>query len=77
MSKTAPTLEPLVLSDEQACQLLGITRNTLRKLVEQGEIDVVRLGRHVKFRRSDLERFVSDGGTDRIVGRAYTPADER
>lgn len=42
-----------------ALAFLAVSRSTLAGLVRTGELPVVRIGRSVRFRRADLERFVS------------------
>jgi excisionase family DNA binding protein len=51
-----------VLSVPEACLFLSIHRNTLYKLIREGEIPAFRLitGGRWKFRRNDLEQWVED-----------------
>jgi len=47
-----------VLSTEEACKLLGITRQTLYKLAEKGEVPVRKIGSRYKFVRSELLDYI-------------------
>lgn len=48
-----PTLEVL-LTIEQAAQVLAVNERMVRRLVESRRIAFVKVGRHVRFRESDL-----------------------
>jgi excisionase family DNA binding protein len=64
--KTARTLNPAAMSDilsvPEACAFLAVHRNTLYKLIGEGEIPAFRLstGGRWKFRRTDLEDWLAD-----------------
>ncbi len=47
-----------LLTVKQACELLGICRDTLTSLYQRGKLRVIRLGRAVRFRPEDLESFI-------------------
>jgi excisionase family DNA binding protein len=47
--------EPL-LDAEQAAVLLGIPRSSVYAYAKRGELPHVKIGRHVKFIRADLEQ---------------------
>jgi excisionase family DNA binding protein len=51
-----------ILDANQACSFLAIHRNTLYKLITEGEIPAFRLstGGRWKFRRTDLEDWLAD-----------------
>ena len=51
-----------LMSVPEACEILAIHRNTLYKLITEGEIPAFRLtkGGRWKFRRSDLEEWLND-----------------
>jgi excisionase family DNA binding protein len=57
MSEHTPEIlrEPL-LDAAQAGALLGIPRSSVYAYAARGELPHVRIGRHLKFIRSDLER---------------------
>lgn len=58
MLKTIQTLDPL-RTIGQAADLLGISLNTMRALIDQGEMPIVRVGhRSVRIRPVDLSAFV-------------------
>ena len=50
------------MSVPQACNFLDVHRNTLYKLINEGEIPAFRLrtGGRWKFRRRDLEEWLED-----------------
>lgn len=47
-------VEEEILTTQDACKLLKVTRQTLYKLVESGDIQAERVGRGYRFRREDL-----------------------
>lgn len=51
-----------IMSLPQACKFLGIHRNTLYKLIQEGEIPAFRMtrGGRWKFRRSELIQWLED-----------------
>ena len=51
--------EPL-LDAKSAAVLLGIPRSSVYEYAKRGELPHVKIGKHVKFIRSDLERAVSE-----------------
>jgi excisionase family DNA binding protein len=48
---------PILVNKKTAAALLGISIGMLDKLVRQGRIDPVRLGRRVLFRRDGIEEL--------------------
>ena len=50
--------EPL-LSAAEAGALLGIPRSSVYDYAKRGELPHVRVGRHIKFIRQDLERVLA------------------
>jgi excisionase family DNA binding protein len=54
--------EKLLYSHREAAQLLGIGISTLAKLVQRGEVKVVRVGDRRLYSRTALEQF-ADGVT--------------
>lgn len=54
------TMTPAALvTVEEACRLLSVSRSMLYKLVKQGEIELIKVGGRTRFRRTDLETLVS------------------
>jgi len=49
---------PLLLRAEEAAKLLSLGRSTVFQLLATGELPAVRVGRAVRVRRSDLERWI-------------------
>ncbi|MCX7030522.1 MAG: helix-turn-helix domain-containing protein [Spirochaetes bacterium] len=48
-----------LVSISELCQLLGLSRSTLYRLIAKREIAVVRLGGRLRFEMSDVETFIS------------------
>lgn len=51
-----------LISVPEACQFLGVHRNTLYKLIREGELPAFRLvrGGRWRFKRSDLVQWLED-----------------
>lgn len=56
-AKLTHLLDGELLCVAGAANFLSMTEGAVRKAVERGEIPCVRLGRRVRFRRSELLRF--------------------
>jgi excisionase family DNA binding protein len=54
-----------IISVPEACDFLGVHRNTLYKLIQAGEIPAFRMmrGGRWKFRRTELEQWLEDKQT--------------
>ena len=52
-------VDQLLLTITQASTILNIGRSTIYELIWAGQLTPVRLGRSVRFRRTDLEDFVT------------------
>lgn len=52
------------LSSEAAAEMLGVSRPTLYKRINDGLIPAYRMGRLVRLRRSDVEEYLRVGGVD-------------
>jgi excisionase family DNA binding protein len=54
-----------IISVAEACEFLGVHRNTLYKLIQAREIPAFRMmtGGRWKFRRSELEQWLEDKQT--------------
>lgn len=59
-----PEVEQLLLTITQASKMLNIGRSTMYELIWAGRLTPVRLGRSVRFRRTDLEHFVATMSPD-------------
>ena len=51
--------EPL-LKPDQAAALLAVRTSWVYEAVRNGRLPCLRIGRHVRFLRSDLERWLAD-----------------
>ena len=47
------------LTIEEAAEMSGIGRNTMRKLVDWGKLPVLKVGRKTSIRRDALENFMT------------------
>ena len=47
------------LTIEEAAEMTGIGRNTMRKLVDWGKLPVLKVGRKTIIRRDALDRFMT------------------
>ncbi len=57
-------VDQLLLTITQASFMLNIGRSTIYELIWAGQLAPVRLGRSVRFRRTDLEHFVATMASD-------------
>ena len=67
----APLSEPL-LDATAAARLLGVRTSWIYEAVRDGRLPHVKIGRHIRFLRSDLEEWVLSrraGGTLRTLAR--------
>jgi excisionase family DNA binding protein len=53
--RSAP--EPL-LTVAQCCELLQVSKQTLYRLINSGELEPVRIGRHPRFVPADISAFI-------------------
>ena len=52
-----------ILTTEEVCKLLRVSRQTIYKLVDQGKLPGTRVGQSYKFLKSELIKFLK-GKTD-------------
>jgi putative molybdopterin biosynthesis protein len=57
-----------VLTSREACELLRISRPTLRNLIKRGEISAFKIGNNWRIMRTELERYVREKSTTRRTG---------
>ena len=50
--------QPLLLRAEEAARLTSLGRSTIFKMLACGELPAVRVGRAVRVRRADLEKWI-------------------
>lgn len=53
-----------LFTPDEVCALLRVKKSWLYDAVEAGALDVVRLGKQLRFRRSALERYLDGRATD-------------
>lgn len=55
------TIDPLdLLTVDDVCRLLKVKRSWVYDAAERGDLPVVRLGRQLRFRRSDLALLIGN-----------------
>ena len=55
-----------VLTIDELAEYLRISRSTLYKLAQEGRVPCQKVGRHWRFRKQAIDRWLGDGGTDRV-----------
>lgn len=71
--KTAETaIQPVVLSIPQAALYLGVSSDTVRRLVRGGTIPHARIGNSIRIRRADLDAYIEGQ-----ISRQWHPVDNR
>jgi len=56
-------LDESFLTVAEVAEILKLNQQTVRNWIDRGELPAFRLGRRVRIRRSDLDRFVEAGST--------------
>lgn len=57
-----PAIRPLTLDIKQVAQLLGLSKRTVYRLLDAGQIPKpMKLGNATRWRRKDIELFVEAG----------------
>lgn len=55
------------LSIKDTCELFGISKRTLYRIIERGELDVAKLGSRTIIRRCDMDNFFALAQTSKII----------
>ena len=58
-------IEPIVLSIPQAGSYLGVSSDTVRRLIRGGTIPHARIGNSIRIRRADLDSYI-EGQVSRL-----------
>ena len=74
MSQTEPEEEYLTVAEVAAN--LKLNQQTVRNWIDRGELPALRVGRRVRIKRSDYERYLQEGynGTARLEQRPAGPS---
>jgi excisionase family DNA binding protein len=73
-NRIAPTGEPDWLTLGQAAKYLGVAQSTIRKWSDQGRVPAFYTpGRHRRYKRGDLDRFLDRSGPSSAGGRGAGP----
>ena len=51
-------IDPMVVDEDQAAQMLGISRRMVFEFRSKGELQYVKLGRLIRCRVSDIQTFL-------------------
>jgi len=60
MEQAPRRVEPLALTPEEVADALSVSRHTIYRLIERGDIPTVRIGRLRRVRKVDLERWMEE-----------------
>lgn len=52
---------PEVFTPNEVAELLKCNPKTIRRLFDRGDLEFIRLGRHLRVTRPQLERFLTKG----------------
>lgn len=56
-------MEPLLHSTDEAVELLGLSRETVRQLIARGELEAVRFGKALRITRSSIDELIDRRAT--------------
>lgn len=51
-------IDPMVVDEDQAAQMLGISRRMVFEFRSKGELQYVKLGRLIRYRVADIQAFL-------------------
>ena len=57
-----------ILTVDEISDYLKIPRSTIYKLVREGKIPAQKIGRHWRFRKETIDRWISETRTDKGTG---------
>lgn len=58
-----------ILSMEELCEYLKLTKNTLYKLTQRGEIPSSRIGKQLRFRKTKIQEWLDKRERDYTRGK--------
>lgn len=67
---------PLVLTSEQAAQILQVSRRTLTNMLDRGTLRGVKIGKKWRVSRDELMRFIEGNGTRTPSSSASTRSED-
>ncbi|MGC5628197.1 helix-turn-helix domain-containing protein [Georgenia sp. Z1344] len=71
MSRPTPGLHDELLTIPRSAEILGTSRDTVRRMISRGELKAVRFGRNIRIRPHDLEKALKPvttyRGGDRVA----------
>ena len=60
-NRKQPSAEPLLISVQEAADMIGFSKRWLATRIRSGGVPVVRTGKSVRMRRADVEAFARTG----------------
>ena len=69
--------DPLLLTPEEAAEVLRVGRTTIYALMKAGELHAVHIGRSCRLSRAELERYVRRLEAPRAAQRTRATTDQR
>lgn len=72
MGKSSTPLQPAAISIPDAGKYLGVSADTVRRLIRSGTIPHARIGSSIRIRRTDLEAYL-----EAQTSTQWRPADGR
>lgn len=61
MKDKQQTIDPVALNYQDAAHYLSVSPTTIRRLVNEGQLHQVKIGRRIVFRVSDLNALLDSG----------------
>ena len=59
-----PRKEPDVMTIDEVCQYLRIPKSSLYRLAQEGRIPCQKVGKHWRFRKEAIDRWLEDTESD-------------
>ena len=62
--------QQILMTEAMLCEVLDISRSTARRLRIEGRLVPVHIGRSIRYRPADVDRFVAELETDADIASA-------
>lgn len=56
-----------LLTVEDVCEILQLPKETIRRYLRRGELRGIRIGKHWRIKREELEAFVAERERDILI----------
>jgi len=50
----------ILIKTSEVCDMLGVSPNTIRSMVERGELRALKIGNQLRFRRDDIWTYIKE-----------------